>query len=168
LRNNSTGRVLFGSVGARDTPHYKALLTGEVAFAEKTGNLMQLIGWMTSKWVIAHDSGDLPTEVTLANQVFELGLRETSPTSLGIAHGVQVLTRYLLGDLAGAEEHFTAGLKFFYDPGLRQYPGGVVGTFGYASFTAWALGRADLPRGPNVGVRSDWLPERTGFELRFR
>jgi hypothetical protein len=30
LRNHSTGRVLFGSVGARDTLQYKALLAGEV------------------------------------------------------------------------------------------------------------------------------------------
>src|SRR5580658_7451613 len=34
LGNHSTGRVLFGSVGARDTPQYKSLLTCEVAFVE--------------------------------------------------------------------------------------------------------------------------------------
>ena len=35
---------------------------------------------------------------------------------------LQMITRYWRGDLAGAEKHFTAGLKFFDDPGFRQFP----------------------------------------------
>jgi class 3 adenylate cyclase/tetratricopeptide (TPR) repeat protein len=113
--------------------------------AEKSGNLAQLFSWMMSRWLVAHDSGDLPTEVALADQAFELAIREGSPTSLGFAHASQILTRYLLGDLAGVEKHFTAGLEFFDAPGFRQVAGGAP-TFGYASFNSWMLGRADVAR----------------------
>src|SRR5262249_4530512 len=54
--------------------------------------------------------------------------------------------RYHRGDLAGAEKHFTAGLKFFDDPGFRRYPGAAVLAFAYASWNAAMLGRADVAR----------------------
>jgi tetratricopeptide (TPR) repeat protein len=54
--------------------------------------------------------------------------------------------RYYLGDLAGAEKHFTAGLTFFDDLGFRQAPGAPVGRFGFPSLIAWMLGRADVAR----------------------
>ena len=116
------------------------------ALAEKSGNLSQLVGWVMSRWVVARESGDASAESTLADQAFELALRQGGPTSLGRAHAIQMLTRYLLGDLAGVEKHFTAWLEFFDDPGLRQYPGFVPVTFGYASFNGWILGRADVAR----------------------
>jgi tetratricopeptide (TPR) repeat protein len=79
--------------------------------------------------------------------VLELAVREGSPTSLGLAHRFQILTRSLRGDLAGAEKHFTAGLKFFDDPGFRQsLPVAALIAFGFASPNAWILGRADVAR----------------------
>jgi tetratricopeptide (TPR) repeat protein len=116
------------------------------ALAEKSGNLAQLVGWVASRWIVAHDSGDLTAESALADQMLELAAREGSPTSLASAHAAQVLTRYLLCDLAGVEEHFTAGLEFFDDPGFRRYPGAAAGTVAYAAMNAWRLGRAEAAR----------------------
>jgi tetratricopeptide (TPR) repeat protein len=60
---------------------------------------------------------------------------------------MQLLVHYYRGDLAGAEDHFAAGLKFFDDPVFRQYPtGNAIGVLGLASWTAWILGRADVAR----------------------
>jgi tetratricopeptide (TPR) repeat protein len=60
---------------------------------------------------------------------------------------MQLIVRFYLGDLAGAEKHFAVGLGFFDDPAFRQDPeGGPIAVFGWASFNAWVLGRADLAR----------------------
>ena len=116
------------------------------ALAEKSGNLAQLVNLMILRGVSALVAGDIPAASALANLALDLALREAGPTSLGVAHHLQILTRYSRGDLAGVEKHFTAGGKFFDDPGLRQYPGATVSAFGFASFNALVLGRADIAR----------------------
>jgi class 3 adenylate cyclase/tetratricopeptide (TPR) repeat protein len=116
------------------------------ALADKSGNLAQLVNLMILRGVSAFVSGDLPAGSALANLALDLALREGGPTSLGVAHHLQILTRYSRGDLAGVEKHFTLGEKFFDDPGLRQYPGATVSAFGFASFNALVLGRADVAR----------------------
>ena len=60
---------------------------------------------------------------------------------------LQIVNRYSRGDLAGAEQHFMAALKFLDDPGVRRGPGAVAETvFFFASLNAWTLGRADVAR----------------------
>ena len=93
------------------------------SLAEKSGNLAQLVYWVSSRYIATLVSGDLPAAAALADQALELALREGSPTSLGSAHALQMMARYYLGDLAGAEKHFTAGLTFFDDLGFRQVAG---------------------------------------------
>jgi class 3 adenylate cyclase/tetratricopeptide (TPR) repeat protein len=114
--------------------------------AEKSGNLAQLVNLMILRGVSALVAGDIPAAGALANLAFDLALREAGPTSLGVAHHLQILTRYSRGDLAGVENHFTGGEKFFGDPGLQEYPGATVSAFGFASFNALVLGRADVAR----------------------
>ena len=116
------------------------------ALAEHSGTLTQLVDSVDSRWSIALVSGDLPAASALADQALDLAVREGSPARLGLAHFFQLLTRYYRGDLAGVEEHFTTGLAFFDDPGFRQFPGDAVFAFGFASFNAWLLGRADVAR----------------------
>ena len=116
------------------------------SLAERSGNLAQVANWMITRGNTALDSGDLPTARALADQALELALREGGPTSLGGAHALQMTARYYLGDLAGAEKHFTAGLAFFDDLSFRQAPGASVGRFGFPSLNAWMLGRADVAR----------------------
>jgi tetratricopeptide (TPR) repeat protein len=101
---------------------------------------------MILRGVSAFVAGDLAAAGALADLALDLALREASPTSLGVAHHLQILTRYSRGDLAGVEKHFVAGEKFFDDPGLRQYPGATVSAFGFASLNALVLGRADIAR----------------------
>jgi class 3 adenylate cyclase/tetratricopeptide (TPR) repeat protein len=116
------------------------------ALAEKSGSLTQLVDSVIPRWNIAAASGDLRAASALADQALDLAVREGSPTRLGMAHYFQLQTRYERGDLAGAEEHFAAGLAFFDDPGFRQFPGCAVLAFGHASLNAWLLGRADVAR----------------------
>jgi tetratricopeptide (TPR) repeat protein len=114
------------------------------ALAEKSGNLTQLVRSMTTRGFTAYFSGDLSTAGILADQALEIAVREGAPISLAVAHALQLITRHQRGDLAGAETHFTAGLKFFDDPRFRRLPDGLPGTFGNACRNAWMLGRADV------------------------
>jgi tetratricopeptide (TPR) repeat protein len=116
------------------------------ALARKTGKLTLLAGAINRRGFAAYFSGDLPGAGALADQALEFALRDGSHTVLASAHFLQVATRYLRGDLVGAERHVTAGLKFFDDPGFRQSPGAAVAALSNASLIAWTLGRADLAR----------------------
>src|SRR6266478_1415902 len=87
-------------------------------------------------------SSDLLAAGALADQALEIALREHNSVSLAFVHMLQTATRYDLGDLVGAEKHFTAGLEFFDDPVFRQSAEAPVMVFGFASFNAWMLGRA--------------------------
>jgi tetratricopeptide (TPR) repeat protein len=96
--------------------------------------------------ITAFSSGDLPTAAALADQALEIALREHNSVSLGFVYTLQIATRYDLCDLVDDEKHFTAGLKFFDDPIFRQAAEASVMVFGFASFNAWMLGRADVAR----------------------
>jgi hypothetical protein len=56
------------------------------------------------------------------------------------------MTRYYLGDFAGVEKHFTAGLKFFDAPGFNDQGATVIAAFAFASWNAWVMGRIDVAR----------------------
>ena len=120
------------------------------ALAEKSGNLTLLVHWATSRGQSALFSGDLPAAATLADQALEFALRDGRPTNpayhIGAMHLLQLMTRRFRGDLAGAEKHFTAGLKFFDDPGFQVLSVGALAAFANASWNAWTLGRADVAR----------------------
>src|SRR5262245_49786912 len=113
------------------------------ALAEKSGNLRQLINLMVSRSMNASMSGDLRTSSMLDDRLLELAVREGSPTSLAHAHYRQILSHIGRGDLAGAEKHFAAWLKFCNDPGIQAIPGAGIVPFGFVCGSAWMLGRAD-------------------------
>jgi tetratricopeptide (TPR) repeat protein len=148
--------------------------------AAKGGNLPQLGGWMGSRCFTAWVSGDLSTAIGLADRTLELRLREGSAIGLASAYMLQLLARYWIGDLAGAESSFTTGLAFFNGSDFRQDPvGGGVATFAYASWNAWILGRADVARerlaqmmaavnsnNPHLVAFSGWLAAHLRVHLR--
>jgi len=116
------------------------------ALAEKNGTLGELALWVGARCLNAFNSGDLSTAQALADESFELALRDGSDTSLGYGHQRQIFTCYERGDLARAEKHFIVGLKLFDDPVFRQYPLAAVATFAFAGWNAGLLGRADAAR----------------------
>jgi class 3 adenylate cyclase/tetratricopeptide (TPR) repeat protein len=117
-----------------------------IALAKKTGNLSQLVSLMHDTGYAAWYAGDYETAATLADQVLELAVNEGNPTNLGLAYGLQIVVRHFRGDLAGAEEHFARGLKFFEAATIWSLPFARLTPFGIASWNAWMLGRADLAR----------------------
>jgi class 3 adenylate cyclase/tetratricopeptide (TPR) repeat protein len=117
------------------------------ALAKKSGNVGHLVGSMTTRCLHIYLSGDLSFAGALADQALELARREGSPTQLAFLHMFQLTVHSFRGDLAGAENYFAAGLKFFDDPGFRQHPAGtVINVLGTAGWNAWILGRADVAR----------------------
>jgi class 3 adenylate cyclase/tetratricopeptide (TPR) repeat protein len=128
------------------------------ALAEKSGKVQQLTNWATSSstaanWAASRSttalvSGDLAAGGALADQALELALRAGDLSNVAGAHVNQIVARHWRGDLDGAEKYFTAGLKFFEDPGLRRTPGGPILTaLGIASSNAWMLGQIEVARG---------------------
>jgi hypothetical protein len=115
--------------------------------AQRSGNLERLVSSMVTRCFHANLAGDFTTATALADEGLELALREGSPAVIARLHTMQLITSYPRGDLAGAENHFTAVQKFIDDPVFRQYPGGmVISVFGWANWNAWMLGRADVAR----------------------
>jgi tetratricopeptide (TPR) repeat protein len=114
--------------------------------AQKSGNLVGLVDLMVSKGVTAMNAGDMSAARPPADRALDLAERAAAPTSLGMAHALQLYDRVESGDYAGAEKHFNAGLKFFDDPGYRRHPGATTGAFFYGALNAWALGYADVAR----------------------
>jgi class 3 adenylate cyclase/tetratricopeptide (TPR) repeat protein len=112
--------------------------------AEKSGNLIELVNFIVSKCSSAYMSGDLPAAGVLADRALAFALRDSS-VNLEIVYGINVATRYLRGDLVGAEKHFTKGHRFFKDYSSRL-PGNGATAFGAASWNAWTLGKVDVAR----------------------
>jgi tetratricopeptide (TPR) repeat protein len=125
-------------------PETNAVAERAAALAEKSGDLTQYCNWIRSQCLATFLAGKLPAAAKLADQALELALREGSPNSIGRAQMLQLTTCFWQGDLAGVENHFVAALEFFDRPGFTHYPGSVVFTLGYASWSAWMLGRAEL------------------------
>jgi tetratricopeptide (TPR) repeat protein len=115
--------------------------------AERSGDLLQLVGSMTQRSFHACVAGDFSTAAALADEALEFALRAGNPATTGLLRMMQLVVRFYRGDLCGAEEHFAAGLKLFDDAVFRQNPnGGAIAAFGWASWNAIFLGKADLAR----------------------
>ena len=134
------------------TPETIDAIERATALAEKSGNLTQLLNLALAKGVNAMNAGNLPVAGALADEALDLSLREGNPVFIGVAHTFQVMARHFRADLDGAENHYTAGLKFFEHPSFKLTREPRLSAFAYASWNAWMLGRADrCPRtnGPN-------------------
>jgi tetratricopeptide (TPR) repeat protein len=133
------------------------------ALAEKSGNLSRLCIGVLSKGATTLVAGELSIAAALADQGLDLALRERSPISVELAHAVQQQVSFHSGDLVGAEKHFTAWLKFFDDPTVRELPA-QVGVLGIAALNAWLLGRADDARQREVRTMAA-AANRNPFEV---
>ena len=114
-----------------------------ISVAEKTGNLVKLGGSLTGKGFGAFFSGDLSGAIALADQALAIAVRARNPSVIANVRFLQMAARCWRGDLAGAQEQFTAGLEFFDDPDFRQLPGVVTGMFSVAAKNTMMLGRPD-------------------------
>jgi tetratricopeptide (TPR) repeat protein len=115
--------------------------------AEKSGNVVQLVNWLTSRSSNLLISGELITADATLDQAHELAQR-ANVQEVGHVHGIQILTRYWRGDLIGSERHFAAWLGSFGDPcvGHSRSINEAVNSLAFGSFNAWVLGRADVAR----------------------
>jgi class 3 adenylate cyclase len=115
--------------------------------AQRSGDLRQLVESMTGRCFQALIVGALSNAAALADEALVLARRDGNPKRLALLHLQQLMVHFYRGDLAGAEGYFTTGLEFFDDPGFRKNPvGTAIAVFGWASWTAWMLGRADVAR----------------------
>jgi tetratricopeptide (TPR) repeat protein len=144
LRQSIIPMLLFTS--GTTSPESVEAHARAIALAKKSGNLSRLVTLIHGTGYAAYHAGDYESAATLADEALELAEREGNPTNLGLVYHLQVAVRHVRGDLAGAEEHFARGLKFFEDSAIWPIPVVRLAPFGAASWNAWALGRPELTR----------------------
>jgi DNA-binding winged helix-turn-helix (wHTH) protein/tetratricopeptide (TPR) repeat protein len=113
--------------------------------AAKTGNLGRLAEHIYGSWRAAGVAGDHPSAMILADRLLDVARRDGGAFTRGLATYAQLWTRFYIGDLPGAEDHFVAGQAFLSDRDLRRYFV-ATWTFSTAGFNAWIMGRADEAR----------------------
>jgi len=115
--------------------------------AEKSGDLLKLAELRVARANHSCWAGDFSEAGILAEEAFQLALRDGNPTMMATVHLTQLMVRHSRGDLAGVEHYFVSGRKFFDDPVFRHSPTArAISVFAWAGFNAWILGRADLAR----------------------
>jgi class 3 adenylate cyclase/tetratricopeptide (TPR) repeat protein len=115
------------------------------ALAAKTGNLGHLAEQIFGSWTAVVRAGNHPSAIALADRLLDVARRDGGAFTRGLAGGAQSNTRFLIGDLLGADEHFVLGETFLSDRGLRRYSV-AASTISYAVWIAWFTGRADEAR----------------------
>jgi tetratricopeptide (TPR) repeat protein len=115
------------------------------ALAAMTGSLGHLAEQILGSWVAALIAGNHPSAMALADRLLDVARRDGGAFARGLATLAQTVTRWYIGDLPGAEEHFVAGEAFLSDRGLRRH---FVATWTilHASYNAEITGRADEVR----------------------
>ena len=110
------------------------------ALADRKGNRAEQLLQSWGAWAAASSGGDYAAGLNLADQFYRLALADGIPEDLASAHMMQMTSRYRIGDLAGAEEHFRRGEGFFADPAFRRRVDLVAQTYGNAALIIWTLG----------------------------
>jgi tetratricopeptide (TPR) repeat protein len=113
--------------------------------AAKTGNLGQLAEHIYGSWRAEGVAGDHPAAMVLADRLLDIARRDGGAFARGLATYAQLWTRFYIGDLPGAEDHFVSGEAFLSDRDLRRYFI-ATWTLSTAGFNAWIMGRSDEAR----------------------
>jgi tetratricopeptide (TPR) repeat protein len=113
--------------------------------AAKTGNLSKLAEHIYGSWRAAGVAGDHPSAMILADRLLDVARRDGGAFTRGLASYAQLWTRFYIGDLPGAEDHFVSGQAFLSDRDLPRYFI-ATWTLSTAGFSAWVMGRADEAR----------------------
>jgi class 3 adenylate cyclase/tetratricopeptide (TPR) repeat protein len=117
-----------------------------LALAENFGDMRQRVTSVISRSMTNLLAGDLAGAELLIGQALELANRDGNRLNLSPAYTVQIMIRYFRGDLEGSEYCFAAGLKFFGDRGVGQFPGAVSGPYCFSGYSLWTLGRIEAAR----------------------
>ena len=117
-----------------------------LSLAEKSGNLVQLVGQGLAAWAGTINLGDLATAGELAAQLNVHAEREGGAESVGYACHANLITAFYRGDLAVAEEQYARGRASFELPAFGRFPGTVASTLGHSGWNACLMGRVGEAR----------------------
>jgi class 3 adenylate cyclase/tetratricopeptide (TPR) repeat protein len=115
------------------------------ALTAKTGNLGHLAEQIFGSWTVANTAGNYRSAMALADRLLDVARRDGGAFTRGLATRAQSITRFDIGDLPGAEEHFVSGEAFLSDRGLRRHFV-ATRTISVAGWNAAIMGRADEAR----------------------
>jgi class 3 adenylate cyclase/tetratricopeptide (TPR) repeat protein len=113
--------------------------------ASKTGNLDHLAEQLLGSWTATVSAGNHPSAMALADRLLDVARRDCGAFTRGLATRAQLISRFQIGDLPGAEQHFVSGEAFLSDRGLRRHFVATRTLFN-AGWVAWTMGRADQAR----------------------
>jgi class 3 adenylate cyclase/tetratricopeptide (TPR) repeat protein len=140
----ATSQMIIATKGYASTDAAEINARAE-ALAAKTGNLGYLAEQIYASQMAAIVAGNHRSGIALANRFLDVARRDGGAFARGLATYAQLATRYFIGDLPGAEEHFVSGEGFLSDPGLRRYSI-AAWALSFAGWNAWTMGRADEAR----------------------
>jgi tetratricopeptide (TPR) repeat protein len=157
------------SIVLHNTKGYAAPERAEVTarareLAEKKGDTKQLYLNFPGSWQVALGRGDYNAAQVIAERLLELAQSDegrlldpgagndnpaahalTSGPALGLAHAINHVSCYYLGDLPGSERHFSRACELYKAKGVNLLTV-APGFFSYASWTAWRMGRIEVAR----------------------
>jgi class 3 adenylate cyclase/tetratricopeptide (TPR) repeat protein len=137
-----------------------------IAVARKSGNLSQLSHLMTTRAFSVLISGDISAAAMLANEASALAVPESDPQTLSLARALQLFVCWFRGDLAGAEQHFAAGLKLFENAASDDFSRLIaILAFGVTSCNAYQLGRVALGRERQAKMRQIATNKNNQYEI---
>jgi class 3 adenylate cyclase/tetratricopeptide (TPR) repeat protein len=149
----SIARMLMFTTGFT-APQAIDAIEHAAVLAEKSGGLKQMVDSMVARGGAYIVAGNFQAAAAIADRVLELALREGSRASLGRAYILQIQARTYVGDLAGVEKHFTAGLGFLeeLDCGTSCCRRCGVWCGELECLDAGSSRRCAQPRGPHDGT----------------
>ena len=140
----ATSQMIVATKGS-NSPDRVEIHARTEALKAKTGNLVDLARQILGSWTAANAAGNHPSAMAFADRLLDVARRDGGALTRGMATYAQSITRYFMGDLLGAEEHFVSGEAFLSDLGLRRYSI-VALTLSHAGYNAAITGRADEAR----------------------
>jgi tetratricopeptide (TPR) repeat protein len=140
----ATSQMIAATQGSTSPDRVEIRARAE-ALAAKTGNLGHLAEQIFGSWGAANSAGNFPSAMALADRLLDVARRDGGAIARGLATRAQLATRYYIGDLPGAEEHFVSGEAFLSDRGLRRHFV-AAWALSFAGYNAAITGRADEAR----------------------
>ena len=138
------GVILTGTRGYSSSETMEAYSRAR-ALIEKTGGGTSLV-ILNGLRNAAVTRGELRAALAMADEILQIARAIGSPQALATAHHQQGNTRYYLGDLTGAREHFRLSLESyrpedFAETGNLLDPG--IASYVWAGANEWLLGYPD-------------------------
>jgi class 3 adenylate cyclase len=158
--------VLQINLGYSD-PRATAAANRARALAERHGEVTRRFQGLAGQWMAASSAGNYATGAAAARQMLVLAISVGGHELLAAAWMAQLTSRFRMGDIAGAEEAFLQGERFFTFPAFVSRPGGIAQTYGNAALIAVLRGDPSAARARAAFALRNSRRMRSDYDICF-